>query len=160
MDIRKIKKLIEMLEASDIDEIEIHEGEESVRISRASSIQSPPVQQPLQQLIVPAATAPAPGPTTGPLPGSAPLSTPAPDIQAGEIVRSPMIGTFYSSPSPEAPPFVTVGTEVSQGDVLCIIEAMKIMNQIESPYSGTVVQIMAESGAPIEFDQSLFVIRT
>ena len=157
MDIRKIKKLIEMLEASDIDEIEIHEGEESVRISRASSVQSPPVQQPLQQLLVPTA---APGPTTGPLPGSAPASTPAPDMQAGEIVRSPMIGTFYSSPSPEAAPFVTVGTEVNQGDVLCIIEAMKIMNQIESPYSGTVVQIMAESGAPIEFDQSLFVIRT
>ncbi|HIF18576.1 MAG TPA: acetyl-CoA carboxylase biotin carboxyl carrier protein [Cycloclasticus sp.] len=145
MDIRKVKKLIELIQESDIAEIEIHEGEESVRINRYSSTQ-------------PVAVAPA-APTVA-ITTSAPAADTSNDIEelSGHIVTSPMVGTFYNSPSPDAPAFVTIGQPVQQGDTLCIIEAMKILNQIEADKSGTIKSIMAENGHAVEFDQPLFII--
>ncbi len=155
MDIRKIKKLIELLEESSLSEIEIVEGEESLRITRATAA---PVAVAPQ---VVAAAAPA---VAAPAPAAAPDSAPAAggdeeSIPDGQVVRAPMVGTFYSASSPEAEPFVSKGQTVSMGDTLCIIEAMKMFNQIESDFSGTVVAILAENGQPVEFDQPLFVIR-
>lgn len=150
MDIRKIKKLIEMLEESDLVEIEVKEGEESVRISRASQSSSVMVPSP--------AMAAAPAPVA-----SAPAvsdSDQAEDsgVPEGHTVRSPMVGTFYRSSSPESPPFVEVGQTVSVGDTLCLIEAMKMFNQIEADKAGKVLAILVENGQPVEFDQPLFVI--
>ena len=143
MDIRKVKKLIELIETSNIAEIEIHEGEESVRISRGST----------------AVVAPMAAPMAAPAPAAAPVAAPAaePEIQ-GHAVRSPMVGTFYSAPSPEASAFVKEGDTVSAGQTLCIIEAMKILNQIESDKAGKVTKILVENGQPVEFDQPLFII--
>ena len=143
MDIRKVKKLIELLEASDVAEIEIKEGEEAVRISRAST-------QPVQMAPVQAA-APAPAPA------AVPVAEPAREAPA-DAVKSPMVGTFYRSPSPNASAFVEVGQQIKAGDVICIIEAMKMMNQIEADKSGTVEAILVEDGEPVEFDQPLIVI--
>jgi acetyl-CoA carboxylase biotin carboxyl carrier protein len=157
MDIRKVKKLIELLEESNLTELEIVEGEESVRLSRSSNF-VPPLQLP--QAVSPAAAAATPA-----LPVSvAPAARAEPTVEEesvpeGEILRSPMVGTFYSAPSPEADPFVALGQKVSEGETLCIIEAMKMFNQIEAEVSGTVVAILAETGQPVEFDQPLFVIR-
>ena len=147
MDIRKVKKLIELLEASDVAEIEIKEGEEAVRISRAPSASSGPV--PYQA--APASSPPPPTPKEPETPavGSA---------IKGDVVQSPMVGTFYRSPSPSSPPFVEVGTHVKVGDVVCIVEAMKMMNQIESDYAGLVEAILVEDGEPVEFDQALITI--
>ncbi len=150
MDIRKVKKLIELLEESGISEIEIREGEESVRISRYPQA-------------VPVAAAPAMAPTA---PGALPAASAAPAAEAalptppprGHEVTSPMVGTFYSSPSPGAKSFVEIGSQVKSGDVLCIIEAMKMMNQIEADVSGRIVSINADNGSPVEFGQTLFVI--
>jgi len=148
MDIRKVKKLIELLEESDVAEIEIHEGEESVRISRGSTAVVAPMAAPV-----------AAAPMAAPAPAAAPVAAPAaePEIQ-GHAVRSPMVGTFYSAPSPEASAFVKEGDTVSAGQTLCIIEAMKILNQIESDKAGKVTKILVENGQPVEFDQPLFVI--
>ena len=148
MDIRKVKKLIELLEESGISEIEIHEGEESVRISRHSA--GPGWAPPPQPAIY------APGAPAQPAAGPEPA--PAPPPPAGHTVAAPMVGTYYSAPTPGAKPFVQIGSEVEVGDTLCIIEAMKMMNQIESDAAGTVVAILAENGEPVEFDQPLFVI--
>ena len=161
MDIRKIKKLIELLEESSLTEIEIVEGEESVRLSRGGSSAAAPMPQFMMQAPAPAPAQPAPSPapaegTSTPLPASPSQEESVPE---GEIVRAPMVGTFYSASSPEADPFVTKGQPVKEGDTLCIIEAMKMFNQIESEVSGTVVAILAENGQPVEFDQPLFVIR-
>jgi len=145
MDIRKVKKLIELIEESDIAEIEIHEGEESVRINRYSSTQPIAVTQ--TAVAAPAATAAAP---------VAAVETPA--EPAGHVVKSPMVGTFYSSPAPDAGPFVKAGQSVQKGDTLCIIEAMKILNQIEADKSGVIQSILVESGQAVEFDQPLFII--
>jgi len=148
MDIRKIKKLIEIIEESDIAEIEISEGEESVRISRYSSTPAPvamaaPVAAPLAA--APAAIA-------------APAAAPA-ELPSGHVVKSPMVGTFYSAASPTAgSAFVKVGQSVSEGETLCIIEAMKILNQIEADKSGVIKQIMVENAQPVEYDQPLFII--
>jgi len=150
MDLRKIKKLIELLEESNLAELEIHEGEESVRLSRPTS--SPPAA-PAQ---APVAAAPAPQPAA---PGAEAESGGEDSLPDGEIVRSPMVGTFYGAPDPDSPPFVQEGDKVSRGDTLCLIEAMKMFNQIESEYQGTVAAILVESGQPVEFDQPLFVIR-
>ena len=148
MDIRKVKKLIELLEESGIAEIEIKEGEESVRISRASSnAPAMPVQY---------AAAPVPAPAAAPA-AEAPTSS-EPDIVSGHQVTSPMVGTYYEAPSPGASPFTEVGKQVKEGDVLCIIEAMKMLNQIESDKAGTVKAILADNGQPVEFGQPLFVI--
>jgi len=152
MDIRKVKKLIELLEESDVAEIEIHEGEESVRISRVGST--------AQMSIPMAAPYPAAAPTaTAPAPASAPATAEAPPKEPeGHIIRSPMVGTFYRAPSPTSKPFVEVGSEVAAGDTLCIIEAMKILNQIESDKAGKITQILVENGQPVEYNQPLYVI--
>ncbi len=155
MDIRKIKKLLELLEESSIAEIEIHEGEESVRITRVSQTQQTIVQ-------VPSTEIPAAPPSAAPRPETTP-STEAPQSQPeeelkGHVVRSPMVGTFYRAPAPGAKPFVEVGQHVNVGDTLCIIEAMKILNQIEADKSGVVTKILVEDGQPVEYGQPLFVI--
>jgi acetyl-CoA carboxylase biotin carboxyl carrier protein len=152
MDIRKVKKLIELLEESGIDELEICEGEESVRISRHSNR---PVQYAPQPMQV-AAPAPVAAPAA-PAPAAAPAA-PAAAALSGHVVRSPMVGTFYRASSPEAKAFVDVGQSVKKGDILCIVEAMKMMNHIEAEASGTIGQILVENGQPVEFDQPLFTI--
>ncbi len=148
MDIRKVKKLIELVEESDIDELEIHEAEESVRIRR----RSPPVAStPIAQMYVP------PVATATPV-ASVPVSTSGEELETGHTVRSPMVGTYYESPSPSAKPFAAVGQRVEVGDTLCIIEAMKILNQIETDRAGIVKSILVDDGQPVEFDQPLFVL--
>ncbi|MDX1802517.1 MAG: acetyl-CoA carboxylase biotin carboxyl carrier protein [Alcanivorax sp.] len=150
MDIRKIKKLIELLEESGIEELEIREGEESVRISRGGG--HPPMAAP-QPHYAPAPVPAAPQPSQQ---ETAPA--PADNAPSGHLVRSPMVGTFYRSPAPGANSFVEVGHKVKAGDVLCIVEAMKMMNQIEADKSGTIDAILVEDGEPVEFDQPLFSI--
>jgi len=150
MDIRKVKKLIELLEESNIEEIEIAEGEESIRISRTSRIaQNAGIQYTPQMMAAPAA---APAPVAAPAPDAAPV------VSADHAVKSPMVGTFYRSPAPTSPSFVEVGQKVNAGDTICIIEAMKMMNQIEADKSGTVTAILIENGEPVEFDQPLITI--
>ena len=154
MDIRKVKKLIELLEESGIAEIEIHEGEESVRISRNSQASA---AAPVQYMAPPAAAAaPAAAPAAEEAPAAAEDS--GSTVPSGHIVSSPMVGTFYSAPSPGAPAFVNVGDVVSEGDTLCIIEAMKILNQIEADKSGKVKAILVDNASPVEFGQQLVVI--
>lgn len=153
MDIRKIKKLIDLIQESDVAEIEIAEGEESVRISRNSS--APAYAPAPAQVSVPAA-APAPAPAAEPA-AEAPAASDS-QVNEANAVRSPMVGTFYRSSSPEAPAFVEVGQSVAAGDVICIIEAMKMFNQIEADRSGTVTAILVENGHPVEFDEPLIVI--
>ena len=153
MDIRKVKKLIELLDESGIAEIEITEGEESVRISRYSA--HAPVAAPA------AAAAPVAAPAAPAAAPAAPAATPAPAEVAEEDgfeVTAPMVGTYYSSSSPGAAPYVQVGDRVNEGDTLCIIEAMKMMNQIEADVSGVVKSIRIQNGEPVEFGQTLFVI--
>ncbi len=156
MDIRKVKKLIELLEASDVAEIEIKEGEEAVRISRTSTAAPSPVQY---QAAPP--PAPVPAAAAAPAPAAAPKEAEAPaaaSANKGTAIQSPMVGTFYRSPSPSSPPFVEVGTHVKVGDVVCIVEAMKMMNQIEADHAGVVEAILVEDGEPVEFDQPLITI--
>ncbi len=159
MDIRKVKKLIELLEESGIEELEIHEGEESVRIIRGQA--GTGAQRPRRPVSAEPdddveATEPAPPPAPAPAPAAA-QEQEEPALR-GHLVRSPMVGTFYRSPSPSSPMFVEEGSQVKAGDVLCIIEAMKMMNQIESDRSGTVEAILVENGQPVEYDQPLFSI--
>ncbi len=151
MDIRKVKKLIELLEESGISEIEISEGEESVRISRYPKPGTVTMTQ------APAAAAAAPAAPATPAAPPAAEAAAAPAVR-GQQVTAPMVGTFYSGPAPGAKPFVEVGTEVKPGDTLCVIEAMKMMNQIESEFAGRVVSVLVENGSPVEFGQPLFVI--
>ncbi len=148
MDIRKIKKLIELVEESGITELEITEGEESVRISRGS------VAQVAQVAYAPQAAAPVA--MAAPQAASAPAS--AASELSGHILRSPMVGAFYRSASPDAGPFVEVGSQVKVGDALCIVEAMKMMNQIQSDKAGVIKRILVENGDTVEFDQPLFII--
>lgn len=159
MDIRKIKKLIELVEESGIAELEISEGEESVRISRNSTAPVAPIQYaaPIAApaaapVAAPAVAAPAAAPAAAPVAEAAPVAS-------GHQVLSPMVGTYYSAPSPDAKPFIKVGQTVNVGDTLCIVEAMKMMNQIEADKAGVVVEILAEDGQSIEFDQPLVVIQ-
>lgn len=148
MDIRKIKKLIEMLEESDIVEIEIHEGEESIRLSRyTASSPAPPIVAPA---VAPAAPA-APS-------RMAEAREEEPEQETGHVVRSPMVGTFYRASSPGAKSFVEVGQRIELGDTLCIIEAMKILNQIEADKAGVIAKVFVENGQPVEYNQPLFVI--
>ncbi|NOZ37469.1 MAG: acetyl-CoA carboxylase biotin carboxyl carrier protein [Gammaproteobacteria bacterium] len=149
MDIRKVKKLIELLEESGIAEIEIQEGEESVRISRYSQHAPVAAPQPL------AAVAP-PAPIAAPEP--APATETESDAIQGHVVKSPMVGAFYRAPSPGTSAFVEVGQSVKVGDTLCIIEAMKLLNQIEADKAGVIKAILVENGQPVEYDQPLFVI--
>ncbi len=151
MDIRKVKKLIELLEESGVAEIEIKEGEESVRISRASSSVA---AMPMAPVAAPMA-APAAAPMAAP---AAVAEAPASDMPSGTQIKSPMVGTFYRAPSPGAKPFVEVGDTVSKGDTLCIVEAMKMMNHIESEVSGTVKAILVDDAEPVEYDEVLYII--
>ena len=152
MDIRKIRKLIELLEETGISEIEIKEGEESLRLSRHSSMAAAP--PPAVHYV----SAPAAAPGAGTHPASAENKPAAPVVSSGHKIRSPMVGTMYTSPSPESPAFVTIGQSVKVGDVLCIVEAMKMFNEIESDRAGTIVDILIANGDPVEYDQPLFVI--
>ena len=142
MDIRKIKKLIEMLQESDLNEIEIQEGEESVRISRGSmksiEVQSVPIESDKADVLS--------------------TNNDSAKINSGSSIKSPIVGTFYRKPAPEKPPFIDIGSHVNAGDVVCIVEAMKMMNEIKSEFTGQVTAINVEDGAPVEFDQSLIVI--
>ncbi|GEA52065.1 acetyl-CoA carboxylase biotin carboxyl carrier protein subunit [Vibrio inusitatus NBRC 102082] len=150
MDIRKIKKLIELVEESGIAELEISEGEESVRISRHGNAPVAPIQY-----------AAAPAPVAAPVPAAAPAvaeAAPAPVEAPGHKVLSPMVGTFYRAPGPDTKPFVEIGQSVTAGETICIVEAMKMMNQIEADKSGVVTAILTEDGSPVEFDQPLIVI--
>jgi acetyl-CoA carboxylase biotin carboxyl carrier protein len=148
MDIRKVKKLIELLEESNIDEIEIKEGEESVRISRNGA-----QAMSMAARVAPAYAAPAPPPPPPPATPTQPVAS-----SAGHALHSPMVGTFYRSPSPTSAAFVEVGQAVKVGDIVCIVEAMKMMNQIEADKAGTITAILVENGEPVEFDQPLFSI--
>jgi len=153
MDIRKVKKLIELLDESGIAEIEITEGEEAVRISRY------PSGAMVAQVPAPYAAAPqAPAAAAAPAPTQAAESAPAAAEEDGFPVTAPMVGTFYASSSPGAAPYVQVGDRVSEGDTLCIIEAMKMMNQIEADVSGVIKSIRVQNGDPVEYGQTLFVI--
>jgi acetyl-CoA carboxylase biotin carboxyl carrier protein len=154
MDIRKVKKLIELLEQSDVAEIEIHEGEESVRISRSGAAAQPFIM-----------SAPSPASLAAQTPAPNALVTAAPLADSllnnepeANVVRSPMVGTFYRSPSPGSKPFVEEGQGVKVGDTLCIIEAMKILNQIECEKAGSIKRILVENGQPVEYSQPLFII--
>jgi acetyl-CoA carboxylase biotin carboxyl carrier protein len=147
MDIRKIKKLIELVEESGINELEISEGEESVRICRGAPVVAAPMMQ----------AAPAAASVVAPIASPVATEAMAPAL-TGHVVRSPMVGTFYASTSPDAPAFTEVGKHVNAGDTLCIIEAMKMMNQIEADKSGVIKEILANNEDAIEFDQPLFII--
>ena len=142
MDIRKIKKLIEMLQESDLSEIEIQEGEDSVRISRGSTkpieVQSVPIESTKVDILS--------------------ENNDAAENSSGTSIKSPIVGTFYRKPAPDKPPFVDIGSHVNAGDVVCIVEAMKMMNEIKSEFTGQVTAINVEDGSPVEFDQSLIVI--
>lgn len=153
MDIRKVKKLIELLEESNIDEIEIKEGEESVRISRNGSV----IPAAHMAYAAPAPAAPVAAAPVAPAAEAAPAEAAAP-AHNGHVVKSPMVGTFYAAPSPGSPAFVEVGKAVKVGDVICIVEAMKMMNQIEADKAGVIEAILVEDGQPVEFDQPLVTI--
>ena len=159
MDLRKIKKLIDLLEESNLAEIEIKEGEESVRLSRTpvGGYAPAPVMAAPAPVAAPVAAAPMPmsSPTEASTGGTAKPGNALPD---GHVQRAPMVGTYYASPSPDKPPFVSVGQQVKAGETLAIIEAMKMFNPIEAEVSGSVVAVLCESGQPVEYDQPLFVI--
>lgn len=149
MDLRKLKKLIDLVEESGISELELTEGEEKVRISRALPASAAPVTQYVA----------APAPVAAPVAAAAPAAAaPVAEVQEGTVVKSPMVGTFYRASSPDAKAFVDVGSNVNTGDTLCIIEAMKLLNEIESEYSGTIKKIFVENGQPVEYGEPLFLI--
>ena len=160
MDIRKVKKLIEMLEESNLNEIEIKEGEEAVKLVKSNPIpsnffSSAPaiISEPTQQSPIAMPSAPSSEATV-----TQEISQTSDVLESGNKMNSPMVGTFYSAPNPESEPFVKVGDQINEGDVLCIIEAMKMMNEVKSEFSGTVKQILVDNAEPVEFDQTLFVI--
>jgi acetyl-CoA carboxylase biotin carboxyl carrier protein len=148
MDLRKLKKLIDLVEESGISELELTEGEEKVRISRALMHSAAPVTHYVSAPQQQAAAAPT---------ASAPV-VPVPVVEEGQVVKSPMVGTFYRASSPDAKSFVDIGSSVSSGETLCIIEAMKLLNEIESEYSGVVKKIFVENGQPVEYGEPLFLI--
>ena len=148
MDIRKVKKLIEMLESSELEEIEIHEGEESVRLVKNKT------ETLVTHQVQPNQLDKAARESSEQLQESAPLI----ENSEGEVITSPMVGTFYAAASPGAKPFISIGDEIQEGDVVCIVEAMKMMNEIKSDYSGKVISVLAENSEPVEFGQALFVV--
>jgi len=158
MDLRKLKKLIDLVQESGIAELEITEGEERVRIARGGVLNVTPLSAPS------AAASPAPtaAPPAGLVPATAPAAAPATGEpvpgQEGHVVRSPMVGTFYRAPAPDAKPFIEVGGVVKEGQTICVIEAMKLMNEIEADASGTIRAILVENGQPVEYGQALFII--
>lgn len=153
MDIRKIKKLIELLQESDVAEIEITEGEETIRINRSGASG---VNYGAPQPFYPY---PAPPPAPAPAEVSPALAPEAKPKISGKIIRSPMVGTFYAAPSPDADNFVSLGQEIKAGDTVCIIEAMKMFNRIEAEFGGKILEILVENGQPVEYDEPLFVVQ-
>jgi acetyl-CoA carboxylase biotin carboxyl carrier protein len=155
MDLRKLKKLIDLVQESGIAELEVTEGEERVRIARGGAVQVTPVAAaapaaaPVAVAVAPAAAATAP---------AAPAAAEPPTGAEGHVVKAPMVGTFYRAPSPDAKPFVDVGATVKEGQTVCVIEAMKLMNEIEADASGTIKAILVENGQPVEYGQALFII--
>ena len=155
MDLRKLKKLIDLVQESGIAELEITEGEERVRIARGGAFSVTPGAAPAMAAVASAApVAAAPGAASPAAPAAA---EPAPGPE-GHVVKSPMVGTFYRSPSPDAKPFIEVGGTVKEGETICVIEAMKLMNEIEADASGTIKAILVEHGQPVEYGQALFII--
>jgi acetyl-coA carboxylase, biotin carboxyl carrier protein len=152
MDLRKLKKLIDLVEESGIAEIEVTEGEEKVRITRATAAPAPVYAAPAQVAV------PAPAPAAAPAAAAAPAPAAPAARDLSNAQKSPMVGTFYRAPGPNAAAFVEVGQQVKAGDTLCIIEAMKLMNEIEAEKSGTVKEILVENGTPVEFGEPLFII--
>ena len=157
MDLRKIKKLVEILEESQLAEIEITEEGESIRLSRNMQAAASMPQYMAYPQPAPAPTATAPEAAASADAGSA--SNDEPDLADGHVIRSPMVGTFYAAPNPESEPFVRTGQSVKAGDTVCVIEAMKMFNQIESDKDGKIVAVLVENGQPVEFDQPLFIVR-
>ena len=152
MDLRKLKKLIDLVQESGIAELEITEGEEKVRISRGGAVSVTPLAGGAPPVVAVPASAPAAAP-------AAPIAAPVPEAAPeGHVVKSPMVGTFYRSPSPDAKPFVEVGATIKAGETICVLEAMKLMNEIEADASGTVKAILVENGQPVEYGQALFII--
>jgi acetyl-CoA carboxylase biotin carboxyl carrier protein len=154
MDLRKLKKLIDLVQETGIAELEVTEGEERVRISRSGPAAAPSFMMPMMQGYAP----PMPAPAAAPAAALAAPAAAAEPADEGHIVKSPMVGTFYRSPSPGAPTFVEMGQSVNQGQTLCIIEAMKLLNEIESDVAGVVKKILVENGQPVEYGQPLFVV--
>lgn len=155
MDLKLVKKLLDLISDSDVDEVSIEEGDFKLKVKKTSDAPAQPVQY---QMAQPQQPQPAPQPAA---PSGAPGDDQESSKQAepgGDVVKSPIVGTFYESPSPEDPPFVKVGDKIEKGQTLCIIEAMKIMNEIEAEYSGTVEKILVDNASPVEFDQPLFII--
>jgi len=155
MDLRKLKTLIDLVAESGIAEIEVTEGDDKVRIVKHHNVPAA-TPTPLVALAAAPAVAPAAAPAVAGAPAAAPTTTPEP--AAGQVVKSPMVGTFYRSPSPEAKPFVEVGQTVKPGETLCIIEAMKLLNEIEAEIGGAIREILVENGQAVEYGQALFVI--
>lgn len=156
MDLRKLKKLIDLVEESGIAEIEVTEGEEKVRITRTVAAPAAPAHTVYAAAPAPVAAPAAAAPSAAPVQAAAPAAPAARDLSNAQ--KSPMVGTFYRAPSPSSPPFVEVGQTVKAGDTLCIIEAMKLMNEIEAETSGVVKEILVENGQPVEFGEPLFII--
>jgi len=156
MDLRKLKKLIDLVQESGIAELEITEGEERVRIASGGAVSVTPVAAPAPVAAVPLAAGAAPAAASATA-AAAPAAAPAP-ADEGHAVKSPMVGTFYRAPSPDAKPFVEVGGVVKEGETICVIEAMKLMNEIEADASGTIKAILVENGQPVEYGQALFII--
>jgi len=156
MDLRKLKKLIDLVQESGIAELEITEGEERVRIASGGAVSVTPVAAPAAVAAAPLASGAAPVAASATA-AAAPAAAPAP-ADEGHAVKSPMVGTFYRAPSPDAKPFVEVGGVVKEGETICVIEAMKLMNEIEADASGTIKAILVENGQPVEYGQALFLI--
>lgn len=157
MDLRKLKKLIDLVQESGIAELEITEGEERVRIASGGAVSVTPIAGPAPVAAAPLPSGPAAVATQGTAAAAAPAAAPAP-ADEGHAVKSPMVGTFYRAPSPDAKPFVEVGGVVKEGETICVIEAMKLMNEIEADASGTIKAILVENGQPVEYGQALFII--
>jgi acetyl-CoA carboxylase biotin carboxyl carrier protein len=154
MDLRKLKKLIDLVQESGIAELEITEGEERVRIASGGAVSVTPIAGPAPVAAAPLPSGPAAAATQA---AAVPAAAPAP-ADEGHAVKSPMVGTFYRAPSPDANPFVEVGGVVKEGETICVIEAMKLMNEIEADASGTIKAILVENGQPVEYGQALFII--
>ncbi len=155
MDLRKLKTLIDLVAESDISELEVTEGESKVRIVKTAA---PSAQSQVVMMPAGAQSVAAPAPAAAPAAAAPAAPAPAPEVPAGHVVKSPMVGTFYRSSAPGAAPFIDIGSSVKEGDTLCIIEAMKLLNEIDADASGTIKQILVENGQPVEYGQPLFII--
>ena len=152
MDLKQIKQILDLIADSDVDEVSIEEGDFKIKVKKTGTVEQVTYTQPIHQMSAPQAPAPVVAPSTS-------SETAAAPVAAGDTVKSPIVGTFYEASSPDSDPFVKPGDKVSKGQTLCIIEAMKIMNEIEAEFSGTVKEVLVSSATPVEFDQPLFIIQ-